>query len=178
MRQLILFAVTVLLVYALSKPKFHEFIAEMAGHRMSKEAMTMIIAVLFGIVIVMVDNSFPCIVKENFTFTEQRYSTNPVNQYVGMDDYYGNQFFHVPVDVDRVNQPKLDHFSKYYIGRNEGLIHKYAAASDKPEACQFISRGGVLATPASTVFEGKPLSYYQRLSQNSGMPLWNTRWKW
>lgn len=177
MRQLILFFVTVGLVYALSNPKFHEFITSMAGERLSKQAMTMVIAVLFGIIIVLVDNSFPRGVRENFTFTEQRYSTNPVNQYVAVDDYYGNQFFNVPIGLDRVNQPKFDHFSKYFIGRNEGANRKYAAASDKPAACQYVARGGILPTSASIVFEGKPLSYYTALSENAGMPLWNTRWK-
>ena len=89
-----------------------------------------------------------------------------------MDDYYGNQFFVVPEDVNRINQPRFDHFSKYFIGRNEGAPRKYASAQDKPAACAYVSNGGVLASPAQTVFQGKPYSYYYTLSQNSGMPLW------
>ncbi len=178
MRQLILFFATVGLVYAMSNPKFHELIVSLAGHSLSKDAVTLIMAVVFGIVIVLIDNSFPCTaVREDFLYQGQRYSTNPSTQYVAMDQYYGNQMFQVPVGVDAEYQPKFDHFSKYYIGRNEGNLRKYSAASDKPAACAYAAAGGVLPSPASVVFQGKPLSYFQALSQNSGMPLWNVRWK-
>lgn len=172
MRQLILFFVTAGLVYVISNPNFGKLVDSMAGGNLSKNSMLFISAVLAGLLVVLIDNAFPCVVKEGFTFTDQRYSTASQNQYVALDDYYGNQFFTVPVGLDRINQPKFDHMSKYFIGRNEGALRKYSSARDKPAACAYVAAGGKLNDPAKTVFEGKPYYYYATLSQNSGMPLW------
>ncbi len=177
MRQLILFFVTAGLVYMMSNPNFDRLVTSMAGQSLSKNTMVFISALLAGLIIVLVDNAFPCAVKEGFIYPDQRYSTVTQNQYVPLDDYYGNQFFRVPTGLDRINQPRFDHFTKYFIGRNEGALRKYASAQDKPAACAYVSAGGKLNDPAKTVFEGKPFYYYATLSQNSGMPLWNTPWK-
>lgn len=177
MRQLILFAVTSGLVLLFANPQFPKLVDSIAGSPLSKHTFAIVCAILAGIFICLIDTTFPAKCRENFTFTEQRYSTTPQNQYVAMDDYYGNQFFVVPEDVNRINQPRFDHFSKYFIGRNEGALRKYSSAKDKPAACAYVSAGGVLESPAETVFRGKPLSYYQTLSENAGMPLWKTAWK-
>ena len=177
MRQLILFFVTAGLVYLVANPNFAKLVDSMAGQALSKGSITFISAVLVALLVVLIDNAFPCVVKEGFAFADQRYSTVPQNQYVAMDDYYGSQFFTVPTGLDRVNQPRFDHFTKYFIGRNEGALRKYSSAQDKPAACAYVAAGGKLNDPAKTVFEGKPFYYYATLSQNAGMPLWNVPWK-
>ncbi len=180
MRQLILFLATAAMVYLSSSTRVRDTIDMVSGQDVTKNTFILIMAIIAGLIIVFIDAFVPPAeedIIEDFSGVEKRYSTNPTNQYVQFDRQEDTPFFQVPYDVGPKVQPSFDRFSKYFIGRNEGLVHKYSAAREAPENCIKAKTVG-LETTAETVFRGKPLSYYQALAVNSGMPFYKgLNWK-
>jgi hypothetical protein len=179
MRQLILFLATAAMIYLCNSLQARNMLENVSGQDISRNTFTLICAIIAGLAVVLIDASFDKEdddIIEDFNGVERRYTTNPTNQYVPLDSYDRTPFFQVPADVNQFNQPRFDRFSKYFIGRNEGLVHKYSAAREAPENCIKAKRGELEST-AQTVFSGKPLSYYRALSVNSGMPLYRVNWK-
>ena len=179
MRQLILFLVTAAMVYFSSSLQIRAFVENTTGQDISRNTFVLATAIIAGLAIVLVDMMIKPSKKdivEEFGGFEKRYSTNPTNQYVQLDAYDRTPFFQVPADVNQFNQPKFDKFSKYFIGRNEGLVHKYSAAREAPENC-IKAKHGQLESTDEIVFRGKPISYYRALAVNSGMPLYKVPWK-
>ena len=181
MRQLILFLATAAMVYLASSSKTRSTIDAVSGQDISKSTFVLIMAVTAGLIVVAIDSYVPREeddIIEDFMGPVKRYTTNPVNQYVSVDNSDKTKDFSIPITAQQDQPGQFDPaMTKYFIGRNQGLIHKYSAAREAPENC-IKAKQGLLETPAEVVFGGKPLSFYQKLSVNAGMPLYKgVQWK-
>ncbi len=181
MRQLILFLATAAMVYLASSSKTRNAIDSVSGQDVSRSTFILIMAVLAGLVIVAIDAYVPPEeedIIEDYMPGKRRYTTNSVNQYVSVDNADKTKDFSIPITAQQDRPGQFDPaMTKYFIGRNQGLIHKYSAAREAPENC-IKAKQGLLETPAEVVFGGKPLSFYQKISINAGMPLYKgVQWK-